>query len=465
MNRDWNRLLSPQRFKNTYSQKSQYDNKNSFSNDYSRIIFSSSFRRLQDKTQVFPLKRGDFVRTRLTHSLEVSHIGSSMGKAIERELGFKNDKISSILSVSGLIHDLGNPPFGHFGEFVIQKFFKEFFEKNNYKLSKIQKNDLIFFDGNVQTFRILKKLQYLGNEHGYNLTYATLATIIKYPRDSISGNNKNSKNIQDKKFGYFSSELDDYKEINNSLNLNNKRHPLTYLLEAADDIAYCVADIEDGIQKKLITLEDIKQEIINFKSKSDKKNKLSLKNLEKMICKYEKEIKHIKYSKGTELFEKIVIQKIKIYLQYEMINDTIQIFLENQKIILNGDLTSELLDLGRYASLKNLFKNIVKKRIFTSKERVEIDLLGYQVIKNLLKIFIDASLEILEKGESASIYSKGIYSLISDNYKLIYEEYELKNSNTYEDKIYNTLKLCTDFISGMTDTFALELYKKLTGID
>lgn len=465
MNRHWDTLLSEKRFKESSAEKLEYDNRNSFASDYSRIIFSSSFRRLQDKTQVFPLKRGDFVRTRLTHSLEVSHIASSMGKSIERNLNFSHDKISSILSVAGLIHDLGNPPFGHFGEFVIQKFFKEFFEKNSYNLSQIQKNDLIYFDGNVQTFRILKKLQYLGNEHGYNLTYATLATIIKYPNNSVNGNNKDSENIQEKKFGYFYSEEKDYEKINKTLNLKNKRHPLTFLLEAADDIAYCVADIEDGIQKKLITLEDIKNEIAKYKEKSDERNLNSLVTLEKIINTYENEVMHIKLSKGIKLFEKIVIQKIKIYLQSQMINDTISVFLENEKLLLNGKLKYELLDLGRYASIKNLFKNLAKNKIFNSKERVEIDLLGYQVIQSLMEIFVTSSLDILNNKEQASIYSKGIYSLISENYKLIYEEYELKNSTSIEEKIYHTLKLCTDFISGMTDTFALELYKKLKGIN
>lgn len=461
MKMNWDTLLNEKRFKKSSSDKLEFDNRNSFSSDYSRIIFSSSFRRLQDKTQVFPLKRGDFVRTRLTHSLEVSHIASSMGKAIEYKKQLKDDKISSILAVAGLIHDIGNPPFGHFGEFVIQKFFKEFFKKNNLNLSQRQENDLIYFDGNVQTFRILKKLQYLGNEFGYNLTYGTLATIIKYPKNSVEGNKKNSLNIEEKKFGYFLSEDLDYKKINDELGLNHNRHPLTYLLEASDDIAYCIADIEDGIQKKLITLEDIKEQIHKYKDRSDEKNLNSLIALEENIKKYELENIHIKKSKGNRLYEKIIIQKIKIYLQSQMINNTISTFLKNEDDILNGIFKRELLDVSSYKEIKNLFKNLAENKIFNSKERVEIDLLGYQVIDTLLNIFVSSALEILDKGKEASIYSKGIYSLISNNYKLIYEEYEMKNVKTKEDKIYNTLKLCTDFISGMTDTFALELYKKL----
>ncbi|WP_297488767.1 dGTP triphosphohydrolase, partial [uncultured Cetobacterium sp.] len=358
MKMNWDTLLNEKRFKKSSSDKLEFDNRNSFSSDYSRIIFSSSFRRLQDKTQVFPLKRGDFVRTRLTHSLEVSHISSSIGKAIEYKKQLKDDKISSILAVAGLIHDIGNPPFGHFGEFVIQKFFKEFFEKNNLNLSQRQENDLIYFDGNVQTFRILKKLQYLGNEFGYNLTYGTLATIIKYPKNSVEGNKKNSLNIEEKKFGYFLSEDLDYKKINDELGLNNNRHPLTYLLEASDDIAYCVADIEDGIQKKLITLEDIKEQINKYKDRSDEKNLNSLIALEENINKYELENIQIKKSKGNRLYEKIIIQKIKIYLQSQMINNTISIFLENENDILNGIFKRELLDVSSYKEIKNLFKNL-----------------------------------------------------------------------------------------------------------
>ncbi|MGL5413767.1 dGTP triphosphohydrolase, partial [Cetobacterium sp.] len=211
----WNKLLCEKRFKQSSNEAYEFDERNEFDKDYSRIISSSSFRRLQDKTQVYPLKRGDFVRTRLTHSLEVSHIASSIGKSIEKYLKRDDQKISSLLSVTGLIHDLGNPPFGHSGEYIIQDFFKEYLKKSGYDniLTSIQKEDLLCFDGNVQTFRILRKLQYLGDKDSYNLTYATLATIMKYPTDSIEGNKKDKGKLIERKFGYFDSEKSDYEKI------------------------------------------------------------------------------------------------------------------------------------------------------------------------------------------------------------------------------------------------------------
>lgn len=450
----WEKLLSAKRFKKSSGESYIYDERNEFDKDYSRIISSSSFRRLQDKTQVFPLKRGDFVRTRLTHSLEVSHIASSMGKYIEAILERKDQKISSILSVAGLIHDLGNPPFGHSGEYVIQDFFREYFSKSELNFTEIQKRDLEYFDGNVQTLRILRRLQYLGDEFGYNLTYATLATIIKYPMNSVEGNKKDSKKIEKKKFGYFKSEEEDYLAIAKELGIKNKRHPLTYILEAADDIAYSVADIEDGIQKKLISLYEVEELLEELK---DEEANRALSKLEE----FKEKNKDIK---TKSLYEKVIIQKLKIFIQGRMIQEAIETFLENEKDILKGKFNKELLDCGRYKKIKDGFKDLAKRKVFLAKERVYTDILANRVLRKLLEIFIEGSLECLEKGKEASIISRNIMRLISENHMVNYER-EMKKSKTKEDKIYTTLKLCVDFISGMTDQFAVDLYKKLEGIE
>lgn len=453
----WNKLLCEKRFKQSSNEAYEFDERNEFDKDYSRIISSSSFRRLQDKTQVYPLKRGDFVRTRLTHSLEVSHIASSIGKSIEKYLQRGDQKISSLLSVTGLIHDLGNPPFGHSGEYIIQDFFKEYLKKSGYDniLTNIQKEDLLCFDGNVQTFRILRKLQYLGDKDSYNLTYATLATIMKYPTNSVEGNKKDKGKLIERKFGYFDSEKSDYDKIFEEMGIKGKRHPITFLLEAADDIAYCVADIEDGVQKKFIKLQDLKNMLKKIGRKSSEVQEL----LEK-IKEYEEKNKEIE---NSSLFEKIVVQKIKIYIQGKMIQEVIKSFIKNEEFILNGDFNKELLDEGSYKEIKDGLKNLAKNKIFQSKERVFTDILAAKVLRKLLNIFIEGMIDCLNNGEEASLTSRNIRVLISENYIINYES-ELKECKNKGDEIYTTLKLCVDFISGMTDQFAVDLYKRLQGI-
>ena len=453
----WNKLLCEKRFKQSSNEAYEFDERNEFDKDYSRIISSSSFRRLQDKTQVYPLKRGDFVRTRLTHSLEVSHIASSIGKSIEKYLQRGDQKISSLLSVTGLIHDLGNPPFGHSGEYIIQDFFKEYLKKSGYDniLTNIQKEDLLCFDGNVQTFRILRKLQYLGDKDSYNLTYATLATIMKYPTNSVEGNKKDKGKLIERKFGYFDSEKSDYDKIFEEMGIKGKRHPITFLLEAADDIAYCVADIEDGVQKKFITLQDLKNMLKKIGRKS-----LEVQELLEKIKEYEEKNKEIE---NSSLFEKIVVQKIKIYIQGKMIQEVIKSFIKNEEFILNGDFNKELLDDGAYKEIKDGLKNLAKNKIFQSKERVFTDILAAKVLRKLLNIFIEGMIDWLNNGEEASLTSRNMRVLISENYIINYES-ELKERKNKGDEIYTTLKLCVDFISGMTDQFAVDLYKKLQGI-
>lgn len=454
---EWSKLLCEKRFKQSSSEAYEFDERNEFDKDYSRIISSSSFRRLQDKTQVYPLKRGDFVRTRLTHSLEVSHIASSIGKSIEKYMQREDQKMSSLLAVAGLIHDLGNPPFGHSGEYIIQDFFKDYLKKTGYSniLTDVQKEDLLYFDGNVQTFRILRKLQYLGDKDSYNLTYATLAAIIKYPTDSLNGNKKDEGKLIERKFGYFESEKNDYNKISEEMGIKGMRHPITFLLEAADDIAYCVADIEDGVQKKFITLQDLK----NTLKKTAKKTHETQELMEK-IKEYEEKNKGIE---NSSLFEKIVVQKVKIYIQGKMIQEVIKSFIKNEKLILKGDFNRELLDDGPYKDIKDSLKILAKNKIFQSKERIFTDILAAKVLRKLLDTFVEGMIDWLNNGENASLTSKNIRVLISENYIINYES-ELRECKNKEEEIYTTLKLCIDFISGMTDQFAVDLYKKLQGI-
>ena len=290
-NSEWKQKLNPTRFRGT-KVKNVATGWNPFNSDFSRISMSAPFRRLQDKAQVFPLEPNDFVRTRLTHSIEVSSVARSIGVGVENWL-LKNEHINqnkighipSILATAGLAHDIGNPPFGHFGEKCIQDFFK----KNGCLLSGLndeEKADLKNFDGNVQGLRLLLRLGLASDEFSYNLTFPTLATIVKYPKDSITGNQKNKKSISFKKYGFYQTDAEKHKIINETLGLSNERHPLCFLLEAADDICYSVSDIEDGFKKNTITLEFLLDDL-NTKYRDDEE----CMDLNKKIQQMDKEYK------------------------------------------------------------------------------------------------------------------------------------------------------------------------------
>ena len=270
---NWKKLLCEKRRRSYTTSAVSSDQRNEFQKDYHRIIGSASFRRLQDKTQVFPLDRGDFVRTRLTHSLEVSSFAKSLGQMIFRYiLDHRRDdditeadigKICSVLECAGLIHDIGNPPFGHFGEDYVRDWFRRNLPKlelGGKSLDSIltpqMAGDFYHFEGNAQALRLLTKLHFLVDENGMNLTYTLLNTIIKYPVPS-TGINKKSGNIKDKKMGYYYADREIFEDIVKSTGAVDCRHPLAFILEAADDIAYKTADIEDAVKKGFMTYSQL----------------------------------------------------------------------------------------------------------------------------------------------------------------------------------------------------------------
>ena len=274
---NWNQLLCPERIRSITKSTTNRDLRTEFEKDYHRITGSAAFRRLQDKTQVFPLDKSDFIRTRLTHSLEVSSFAKSLGQNVGEKIISGNldpnfglrqkEDICAILQCAGLIHDIGNPPFGHFGETAIQDWFKSNLKKLTFKgkpiedlLNEQMKQDFYNFEGNTQALRVVSKLHFLVDEHGMNLTKALLATIIKYPGSSLEIDKK-SGNIKTKKMGYLYAEKDLFEDIEQSTGTNKARHPLTYLLEAADDIAYKTADMEDSIKKNCITYSQLLDEL------------------------------------------------------------------------------------------------------------------------------------------------------------------------------------------------------------
>ena len=422
---------------------------------------------MQDKTQVFPLEQSDYIRTRLTHSLEVSYIASSIGQSIENILIKKNEikpeykgYLSSLLRVSGLVHDLGNPPFGHFGEEAVKKFFKEYFKSQNYIdyeklvqnenksdapiLNIAEKADFENFDGNVQTLRILSKLYYFGDEYGYNLTYSTLASCIKYPSNSLKGNLGKNKHIRKKKFGYFVTEKKVFKTLNKHLKLKNKRSPIVYLMESADDIAYSAADIEDGVKLKIIDIYDVRK---IFNENLSKNKKIVIAELDELIQKHE----------NGDFDETIVIQKFRIFTQRLMISNIIETFQKKYDLIMSGDLEAEIIDVSDAADIRAAYKYL-QYIVFDDKNIVKKEIAGWEAIYGLLKILVKASQSPNFK-KDGNTYESRIYKLISSSHRFVYEKVE-----KYDNLEYKKLQMITDFVSGMTDTYAITLYQELKGI-
>jgi dGTPase len=448
----WALLLGEMRFREK-SPTIPSDGRNPFENDYGRLISSAPIRRLQDKTQVFPLEQSDFIRTRLTHSMEVSYIASSIAQSIEKML-LKMGEItieqkgllSSILRVAGLVHDLGNPPFGHFGEEAIKKFFTDYF-KNTEKinLSLREKSDFENFDGNVQTLRILSKLYYFGDEFGYNLTYSSLASIIKYPSNSLEGNQgKPFTEIAKKKFGYFITEENTYNEIDKHLQLNKRRSPIVYLLEAADDIAYSAADIEDGVKLGIIDISQVRK---LFETNLSHNKERVIKKLDDLISEYD----------GKKKDKSIIIQRFRIFTQQLMIEAIINSFQRNYDSVMRGELEKELIDVSSAADIRKTYKQL-QYCVFDDKNIVKKEIAGWEAIYGLLKIFCKASVSP-NFTETGNTYESRLFKLISSNHRFVYSSIE-----KYSNSDYKKLQLIVDYISGMTDSFAINLYQELKGI-
>lgn len=436
---NWRQLISNKRFGLEDLHELRKDDRTEFQRDYDRLIFSAPFRRLQNKTQVFPLPGSIFVHNRLTHSLEVSCVGRSLGNIISAQLLKKYpdltdthvSEIGAIVSAACLAHDLGNPPFGHSGEKAISTFFSEGKGLSlKERLSSMEWDDITHFEGNANAFRLLTH-QFLGRRRGgFVMTYTTLASIVKYPFSSQLAGKKS-------KFGFFLSEADDYQTIAKELGiirlskegepLKYARHPLVFLVEAADDICYQMMDIEDAFKLKIFSFEEAKSLYQSFMS--DKQRQRT-----DEIC-----------GLVTDPNEQIA------YLRATVIGILVQectrVFMENEESILAGTFEGSL--IKHIAPLqKEAYQACSKtavEQIYRSRDVLDIELAGFHVISTLLELMVDA----VCSPEKA--YSQLLINRVSSQYDI--------NSDT----LYGKLQAVLDYISGMTDVYALDLYRKIKG--
>ncbi len=447
-----------------------------FARDYHRIINSASFRRLQDKTQVFPLDSSDFVRTRLTHSLEVSSIARSLGQNVGEAItcDIKDPDflpeykayICDILQCAGLIHDIGNPPFGHFGETTI----REWFLKNlphlslcgsplEEVLSEEMKNDFYHFEGNAQAFRLVTRLHFLVDSNGMNLTKGLLGTIIKYPVSSLEIE-ENGDDIRSHKMGYFRADRETFRDVQTATGTNGARHPLSFLLEAADDIAYITADIEDAYKKRYLSYEDLTRDLKIYKDAGG----LSPEEVERfgeLI-----EVLGEKYRKagdrGLQDPGEYAVQNWIVTLQRRAINAVTDAFMNNYEAIMAGQMKRTLVSCSTMNPMLEALYGIETKYVFKSRPIFRHEIAEEVIMDFLLDKFVDAAVPY-DTELPMNAVQKRIIGIISENYMQIYHKYSEGRSEA--EKLYLRLILVTDYICGMTDTFAKSLYQELSGTD
>ena len=471
----WEQLLCEKRQSSSKS-SNKTDLRNEFQKDYHRIICSASFRRLQDKTQVFPLDNSDFVRTRLTHSLEVASFAKSLGQTAFQYLIDNNrdeeitpeikEKVFSILECAGLLHDIGNPPFGHFGEDSIRNWFKNNLSKVKYKgvsvesyLNEQMKNDLYHFEGNAQALRLLTKLHYLVDENGMHLSYALLNTLIKYPVSSCDID-KDSGNIKDKKMGYYFAEQELFEDITESTGAIDCRYPLTYLLEATDDIAYHTADIEDAVKKGYLSYSQLLEELKSEKYVGKCADEQEMQSYKTAVNMLEEKYDKAK-EKGMPNPELNAVQNWIIYVQGMLLSCASFGFTKNYQSIMNGTFAQEVMAVSYGNALFKALGKITANYVFCSSKIYKTEIAAGNMINFLLDKFVPAAVKY-DTDDELSPMDKRMIHLISDNYLQIYKIYS--NGKDDNEKLYLRLLLVTDYICGMTDGFAKRLYQELNGI-
>ena len=435
----WQQLISSARWGKQNTQRSATEQRTEFQRDYDRLIFSSPFRRLQNKTQVFPLPGSIFVHNRLTHSLEVSSVGRSLGADVARLLIPRYsgedvaalESISAIVSAACLAHDLGNPPFGHEGEAAIRSFFAE--GEGLYLREQLPIevwNDITHFDGNANTFRLLTHQFHGRRAGGFVMTYSTLAAIAKYPFSSSLATHP--------KFGFFEAEREAFAHIFNELGIPTlethgkhqrfARHPLVFLVEAADDICYEVMDIEDAHKLRILSTEETRQLLLGFFSEE------------------EQHMLSTAYPEDTDAGEQIA------YLRSCVINALeracVEVFVEHETEILAGTFKGSLIS-QLPAPLSTAYQRcaeVARNRIYHSKEVADIELSGYHIIYTLLSLMTAAVVQ------PEKTYSKLLLRHVSSQYEV------------HAPDLATRIMAVLDYLSGMTDVYALDLFRKVRGM-
>ncbi len=448
---NWQTLFSNQRF-NSSTRNSQDHSRGDYMRDYDRLIFSSQFRKLQNKTQVFPLPGAVFVHNRLTHSLEVASVGRSLGRTVgeriaeryvnqldEIGLDFYRFELPAVVMTACIAHDIGNPPFGHSGEKAIRGYFEELPPEKKHRLqtelTENQFNDFLKFEGNANAFRILTDV-FLKN--GLKLTYTTLASIVKYPTNSTTGFNK-SEHVATKKSGFFDSEISYYKQIAERLGIHKidesrqvyARHPFVFLVEAADDICYRIIDLEDAHRLHIISTQEALALLLPFFEG------------EEVYGYLQRKIPEIEDNQQK-------LSLLRAMLINQLTNKCADVFMQNETEILNGTLNQPLLDLldERTTNLIKIIDDVSLKKIYRHQAVIEVEIAGYHVIGGLLDAFVSSVLS------PKAAKSTMLLQLLPPQFAI-----------NPENSLYTNLQRVVDYITGMTDIYAVDLYRKMTGIE
>lgn len=494
----WDKLLTPKRFRETTSvEKSPNDSRSPFKKDFDTVCNSSVLRRLQDKAQVFPLEQQDYARTRLTHSIEVMSVASSLAvqatKTIVSKLGERDEQnrfkyiseactysidevkktieeIPTILNTAALLHDMGNPPFGHLGEQIISDWFSNNLSKLTkrndgtygyissgvedtllYKLKGTYADDLMHFEGNAQLFRLVTKLCFNVDDNGLNLTFPVLASFIKYP---CASSDINKSKLSTKKMGFFSSEKKRFDEICNELGLTRCRHPLAFLLEAADDIAYLSADIEDAHHKGIITVDSL----VNHLAKKEYKDDTVVQKVIREIGLYKEKANQIDYPKK----DAYVMHRTRVLIKGLMIDAMNDVFSNLYEDIMAGTCEQELIGSSNVSILAKALRDLEKDKIYYCTEIVESKTRAFAILNKLLDTYVPAVLNYCEdKDAYKDTAANLLYLSMSETYRYVCEQANKSGVNE-ETQVYNKLLLVTDQISGMTDSHAMTIYNRIT---
>jgi dGTPase len=472
---EWNKLLSEKRIKDlmefgtarvSEEQGPRSDPRSEFVRDYDRIVFSTPFRRLQDKAQVFPMEPNDAVRTRLTHSIEVSNVARGLAASVvtwmleQKHVNQDQGRhIESIAAACGLAHDLGNPPFGHAGERAIAEWFSrdlapclENIDKPSKQItdtlnSEQQKKDFLKFEGNAQTVRLLTKLQVLSHSYGLNLTCATQSAVLKYVASSDSPD-KDPLDHTKSKHGYFASENTLISRIQAEVGSAGYRNPIAFLVESADDIVYSVVDIEDALKKNVIDWHIVREAI----------NRTNDPFAVKILDKAEKYVGDY----GNDSRDSLLGQSMRLFGINHCIPAAAQCWIDNYNGIMSGSYRNELYKNSPAEPFMTACKSLAKDYIYSSSDTLKLELLGREVICYLMDTFWQG---IKEYNPSETDMPRGfagnIFSLVSKNYVKVCRAAALDPGGGNINLSYLRMQLLTDYICGMTDTFAVTLYREL----